>query len=344
MDDTRNDRDAGLQLLRMAEALDAARVIQLAVEVRVADRLGDGPRTVDALARDTGTQPDALRRLLRALAGFGLCTETEPDRFDLTEMGERLRTNHPRSLRSWVGFQAMLTDVYAAAAHSIRTGEPTYPRVHGAPIFQDLARHDERGRLFHAAMAEHSRLMGGALATGYDLGDARLIVDVGGGDGSLLAVLLDAYPDAHGLVFDLPEVADIARKRLAAEGLSTRCTAVGGDFLAGVPSGGDVYLMKGILHNWADDDARTLLRNCRSAMRPGDRLLMIEAVVPDGDAFHPSRLLDLAMLIVYGGRERTLTEHRRLLAEAGLRFTRVVEAAAPLSVIEAVPADDSGQR
>jgi hypothetical protein len=337
------DRDTALDLLRMAEGLGMAQAIQLAVQVGVADVLGDGPRDIADLARDTGTHPDALRRLLRVLAGAGLFTETEPGRFALTEAGARLRGNHPQSLRSWVGFQAMLNTVYTAAAYSIRTGKPTFDRVYDAPIFQDLAQHGERGRLFHAAMAEHSRLMGSALAAGYPLGDARLIVDVGGGDGSLLSVLLDTYPDAAGVVYDLPEVADVARERIAAEGLETRCTAVGGDFLTEVPAGGDIYLLKGILHNWSDADALTLLRNCRTAMGTRGRLLMIEAVVPDGDTFHPSKILDLAMLIVYGGRERTMTEHRRLLTEAGLRFTRVVEAAAPLSVIEAVPADASEQ-
>nr|AHE14504.1 EspM-like O-methyltransferase [uncultured bacterium] len=331
------DHDPALRLLRLAEGLGAARLLQLAVEFDVATLLADGPRAVEELAAPMSVQPQALHRLLRTLGAIGVCTEPAPGRFALTEMGERLRADHPQSLYWWVRFQTMLNPVYEMAGQSVRSDAPSFSAAYGQPIFEHLAQHPEHGHTFHAAMAEHSRIMGAVLAEGYDFADAKRIVDLGGGDGSLLSVLLARYPDATGVVYDRPEVADAAHKRLAAAGLSERCTFTGGDFLRAVPTGGDVYLLKGILHNWSDEDSVTLLRNCREAMAPQSRLLLIEAVVPAGDDFHPSKILDLAMMFVYGGRERTRAEHEELLDAAGLRFGRMVEAAAPLSVIEAYP-------
>ncbi|MEV0898063.1 methyltransferase [Actinoplanes sp. NPDC049802] len=333
-----SDHDETLRLLRMAEGLGAARLLQLAVEFDVAGLLVDGPRSAEELAEKTATHPKALHRLLRALAGVGVCTEAPHGRFALTEMGKRLDSEHPQSLHWWVRFQGMLNPVYDDAGSSVRAQDPAFSGVYGEPIFEHLARNPEHGEIFHSAMAEHSRVMGTVLATGYDFGGVQRIVDVGGGDGSLLTVLLQRYPEAEGVVLDLPEIADVARKRVAAAGLSERCSVIGGDFLREVPAGADLYLLKGVLHNWSDTDAATLLRNCRAAMTPESRLLLIEAVVPPGDDFHPSKVLDVAMMIVYGGRERTLSEHMELLTGAGLRFGRMIEAAAPLSVIEAFPA------
>jgi len=338
-DDDNADTEAGLLLLRMAEAWGEARTIQLAVEVGVADHLGDEALSPADLARRTQTDAGATGRLLRALVALGLCRRADPDRYALSDLGWRLRGDHPQSLRSWIRFQAMLNEVYAAAGHSLRTGSPAYPAVFGRSIFEDLRNTPEHAAVFHGAMAEHSRLMGAALAAEYDFGGVRQVVDVGGGDGSLLSALLAAYPNCTGVVFDRPEVAELARKRLAAEGLGDRCVPVGGDFHASVPAGGDVYLLKGILHNWSDEDAVNLLRNCRRAMGPASRLVLLEAVLPPGDAFHPSKFLDLAMLIVYGGRERTLDEHRTLLERAGLRITETGSAARPMRLIEAGPAD-----
>ncbi|GAA2899444.1 methyltransferase [Actinoplanes cyaneus] len=336
------EHDTTLTLLRMAEGLGAARLLQLAVEFELADRLADGPRTADDLAQATGAHAQGLHRLLRALAGVGVCTEPAPGSFALTEMGRRLSADHPQSLHWWVRFQTMLNPVYDGAGRSLRGPDPAFSAVYGEPIFEHLASNPEHGEIFHAAMAEHSRVMGTALAAGYDFGGIGRIVDVGGGDGSLLTVLLQRYPEARGVVFDLPEVAGVARERIEAAGLADRCAVVGGDFLSEVPAGGDLYVLKGVLHNWPDADALTLLRNCRAAMGPESRLLLIEAVVPPGDDFHPSKVLDVAMMIVYGGRERTLAEHKELLAQAGLRYGGTVEATAPLSVIEAYPAAVEG--
>jgi ubiquinone/menaquinone biosynthesis C-methylase UbiE len=333
-----NQKDHAFRLLQMSEGFGVARAVQLAAELGVADLIGDAPRSADDLAEATATHRGALYRLLRALAGVGLFTEVEPGRFGLTPAGEQLRADHPESLRSWVMFQGLFNGVYAEAMHSLRTGEPTVPLVFGEPLFAHLQHHPEHGRIFNAAMAEHSRLTGKALAAAYDFTAARRIVDVGGGNGSFLSAVLRAYPESSGVVFDQPYLSDAAGKQIGAAGLGERCTFVGGDFLRDIPSGGDVYLFKGVLHNWPDDQAVVMLRNCRRAMGADGRLLLIEWVVPGGDVPHPSKFLDLAMLFVYGGRERTQEEYVALLTEAGLRINRIMGSRSTLDVLEVVPA------
>jgi SAM-dependent methyltransferase len=327
-----------IRLLQMSEGFGVSRAVQLAAELGVADLLGDAPRSTDDLAAATSTHPGALYRLLRALAGVGLFTEVEPGRFGLTPAGAQLRGDHPESLRSWVMFQGLFNGVYAEAMHSLRTGEPTVPLVFGEPLFDHLHHHPEHGEIFNAAMAEHSRLTGKALAAAYDFTGVRQIVDVGGGDGSFLSAVLRANPEATGVVFDQPYLGDAAGKRIGAAGLGERCRYVGGDFLREIPSGGDVYLLKGVLHNWPDDQALVMLRNCRRAMGADGRLLLVEWVVPAGDVPHPSKFLDLAMLFVYGGRERTEQEYVALLTEAGLRISRILGSASTLNVLEVIPA------
>ncbi|GAA1739325.1 methyltransferase [Luedemannella helvata] len=324
-----------LHLLRISEGFTPARAVQLAAELGLADLLADGPRGADELAAATSCHPGAVYRLLRALAAEGVFTETTRGRFALTPVGERLRVDHPQSLSAWVRFQSMFNEVYAAALHSVRTGEPAFPAVYGSPIFRYLEENPEQGALFNTAMAQHSRLLATVMAEAYDFSTTHTIVDVGGGDGSFLSGLLASWPDTSGVVYDLPYVADAARKQLASAGLGERCSFVGGDFLRDVPAGADAYVLKGVIHNWPDDQATTILRNCRQAMADGGRALLIEWLVPPGDTPHPSKLIDLSMLLVYGGRERTEQEYLALFADAGLRLSRVV-AAAPLTVVEAV--------
>ncbi len=329
--------DNPMRLVQLSEGFGPARAVQLAAELGIADLLGGSPQSAEELASATSTNPNALYSLLRAVAAVGVFTEVAPRRFALTPVGERLRADHPQSLKSWVRFQAMFNGVYAEAMYSLRTGEPTVPKVFGEPLFEHLAHHPEHAQLFQAAMGEHSRLTGSTLADAYEFADGAKIVDVGGGDGSFLTAVLSARQDMTGVVFDQPYVGEAAAGRLQAAGLADRCTFVSGDFLQGIPAGGDVYTLKGVVHNWPDEDVRRIFANCRRAMAPDGRLLLIEWVIPDGDAFHPSKFLDLAMLFVYGGRERTEDEYAGLLAESGLRLEHIVGTGTTLNVIEAVP-------
>jgi O-methyltransferase domain/Dimerisation domain len=330
------DHDHAFRLIQLAEGFGPARAVQLAAELGVADVLADGPLDVRDLAAAVSAHPDALYRLLRALAGIDVFTEVEPGRFGLAPVGERLCANHPQSLRCWVLFQALFNNICADAVLSMRTGAPTVPSMFGEPMFEHLRNHPEHRALFNAAMGEQSRVTGRALAGTYDLTGTRQIIDVGGGNGAFLSTILQANPGVTGVVYDQPYLAESAAAQLATAGLADRCTFIGGDFLEKVPAGGEVYMMKGILHNWPDDKALTILGNCRRAMTGDSRLLLVDWVVPTGNAPHPSKFLDLAMLFVYGGRERTEAEHVKLLTAAGLRLDRVVGPPSALNVLEVV--------
>ncbi|RCG24492.1 DUF4440 domain-containing protein [Sphaerisporangium album] len=331
------DKPPVARLLETHEGHIRARVVQLIAELGLGDLIGDGTRDVAGLAADTTTDPRALLRLMRTAAGFGLLTEPEPGRFALTELGAHLRSGHPLSVRSVMIMGGLFGRVFSDAEHSLRTGEPAFPKTLGLPLFAYLRRNPELGAVFTTSMAEFSRLETGGIVAAYDFGSARRIVDIGGGDGTLLSAVLDAVPEATGVVFDQPEVATAARERIAAAGLGGRCAVEGGDFFAAVPSGGDLYVLKWIIHDWPDEQAVAILRNCRDAMAPGGRLLLVERVIPEGDAPHPGKVTDFTMLVVLGGRERTEAEYSALLAAAGLRLERVVDGPAGSSLLEAVP-------
>ena len=314
-----------------------ARALQLAAELGLADRIASGPCDVTDLATATATEPGALYRLLRTLAAGGVFTEVEPGRFGLTEIGDHLRADHPQSVQAIMTMGGMFGLVFADAMYSVRTGEPAFQRTFGAPLFIYLRDNPTVAGLFDAAMAEFSRLETAAIVASYEFSQARRIVDLGGGDGTLLNAILLAHAGIAGTIFDQPHVIDRARPRIAGAGLGDRCEAIPGDFFQEVPPGGDLYILKWIVHDWPDDDAVTILRNCRKVMSPSSRLLLIERLVPSGDTPHSSKIMDFTMLVVLGGRERTRDEYATLLARAGLRLTRTTPTPTQVSIIEAVP-------
>jgi ketosteroid isomerase-like protein len=317
-----------------------ARTVHLAAELRLADLLADGPRSADELALDTATQPASLYRLLRTLGGFGIVTEAA-GRFALTRLGAYLRTDHPQSVQALLAMRGLFSKAFAEADHSLRTGEPAFQRAYGLPLFTYLQQNSDKGAIFNAAMSELTQQMTRALLDGYDFGWAHHIVDIGGGDGTLLSAVLTAYPRATGTVFDQPHVLPAAQERISATGLTARCAAVAGDFFEEVPKGGDLYLLKDIIHDWQDEPSVKIFRTVRRAMNPSGRLLVIERVVPDGDDPDISKVVDFTMLVVTGGQERTRQEYADLLAEAGLRLTRVIDTPVGTSNILEAVLDDS---
>nr|WP_246422058.1 acetylserotonin O-methyltransferase [Nocardiopsis mwathae] len=312
-----------------------ARLLQIAAELGLGDLLADGPRSAHDLAAATGTHPEALYRMLRVLAACGVFTETAPGSFALTAAGAPLRSDHHCSVRATLAFDGVIGRALFDSAHSVRTGEATFPRVFGASLFDYLADHPEHAALFNTAMQELSRPVLRAVLDAYDFSAARRIVDVGGGNGTLLSTVLRTAPDAHGVVFDVPHVAEAARDRLRAEGLADRCTAVGGDFFHKAPEDGDLYILKWILHDWPDDRAAGILRCCAQAMAPGGRVLLVEQVIPPGDTPHPGKAMDFSMLALLDGCERTEEEFAALLGRADLRIERIIPTASPFSLIEA---------
>jgi hypothetical protein len=314
--------------------------ISVAAKLGIADLLKDGPKCCDELARATDAHPDALYRLLRALAGYGVFAEVEPRQFMLTPLASLLQTDAPGSLRPVaVWFGTMAYKVFGGLEYSVRTGEPAFEHIFGMEFFEYLAQHPEMSNLFDAFMARQTAPVASAVLGTYDFSGIDTLVDVGGGRGELIAAVLKAYPNIRGILYDLPHVVRGAESLLQSAGVSDRCTVTAGDMSESVPTGGDAYAMKSIVHSAGDDEAILWLRNCRRAMNDNGKLLLIEYVIPPGNDPHPSKLLDLMMLLgTDSGRERTEAEFRSLLEAASFRLTRTVSTESFYSVIEGVAA------
>jgi hypothetical protein len=317
-----------------------SQALYVAAKLGIADLLQEGPQSCTRLAEATQTHVETLYRVLRALASVGVFVEDEAGRFRLTPLAEPLRTDAPGSLRA---FAIMLGEpehwrAWEGMLHSVRTGQPAFDQVFGIPLFQYFPAHPEAARIFDDAMTSRSAQENTAIIAAYDFTAAHTVVDVGGGQGSLLASILDVYPNVGGVLFDLPHVLAPARTRIEHAGQAARWVFVAGDFFAAVPAGGDLYLLKKVIHDWDDERAQQILMNCHTAMAGTGRLLLIEPVIPPGNAPSFNKLLDLLMLVWNaGGRERTEREHQSLLASAGFRLSRVIPTSAGVSIIEAVP-------
>nr|WP_222851759.1 methyltransferase [Phytoactinopolyspora mesophila] len=322
----------------------AAQVIATATRMGVPDTLGDGPTAAEDVAERCGVPSQSMTRLLRALAALGLCAEDQSDQFALTEAGNLLRRDHPASLH---GFARMFTDPVMLGAWNrldtaMQTGEPQFNDVFGAPFFDHLAGQPELSALFNTSMSQATRAVGATLPGHYDFGSYETVVDVGGGDATLLSAILTSHPHLHGTVYDTPSGAAQAPDTLDEAGLARRAGVEHGDFFDSVPHGADLYLLKSIVHDWNDADASLILRNCRAAAPEHGRLLIIEPVLPDvvpPDARPGIYLSDLNMLVNLGGRERTRAEFTELCAGAGFEITRFVPLPPKVGfyIIEAAP-------
>jgi SAM-dependent methyltransferase len=314
------------------------RGIYVAAELGIADLLVDGPLTAEELAEHTRTNGGALYRVLRALAGVGIFAQDSHGRFSLTPLAELLRSDMADSQRP---FSIMMGAEFHAAwgelLHSVRSGEPGFQKRFGVSFFRYMTEHPERHRIYDAAMAGFGEAETGPMLDAYDFSIFGSVVDVGGGNGQLLAAILNRHPVLQGILFDLPAVADRARTIFTDSDLSGRCRIVGGDFFSSVPAGVDAYVLRHIVHDWEDNEAVAILRNCREAMNPDGKILVAETVIPPGNEPCFGKWLDLMMLLV-GGRERTEQEYRRLFSAAGLNLNRVVSTAAEISIVEGMRA------
>ena len=329
--------DPGQQLLQLAFGYSVSICINVVARLKIADLLKDGPRPTSELAAATSVQEDALYRVLRALASFGIFVETAPRSFALTPAAEALRTGNPLyDLIVWIS-DPFHFRIYADAMHSVRTGQPCADRVLGKPIFDYFPSDPQESEVFNPAMVSMTAMVIPAVLEAYDFSGIGTLVDVAGGHGSVLAGILEKYPQMRGILFDLEHVVAGAKPRLERLGLAGRVQLASGDFFQTVPTGGDAFVMKHIIHDWDDARALTILQNCRKAS-PKAKVILLEAVLPSGNELHFGKLLDLEMLTLPGGRERTEEEFRALFAQACYRLTRVVPTKSPLSVIEAVPA------
>lgn len=323
------------QMARMITGYWTSQMVHVAAKLRLADHLADGPRSVDELAAATDTHARSLYRLLRALASVGLFSEAEDGRFTQTALSESLRKDVPGS--QWAMAVMMGEEHYHAwgdLLESVRTGETAFDRLYGKPVFEYLGEHPEQAKVFDAAMtAIHGRETQ-AMLDAYDLSGVGVLADVGGGNGTNLIGVLGRYPEMRGILFDLPHVVERAAANLERAGLSGRCEVVGGDFFGSIPVHADAYHLRHILHDWDDEKAGLILRNVRKMMPRGAKLLVVEHVLPPGNEPSFGKLLDLNMLLLPGGVERTADEFRRLYVVAGFRLTRIVPTEGDLSVVE----------
>jgi hypothetical protein len=315
-----------------------ASALQVVASLRIPDRLAGGARTAAELAADAGVREDGLYRVLRALASVGLFDEEAPRRFKLTLAGQMLRSDVPGSMHPmalWITSPFHFR-VYADLMHSVRTGQPAAEKVTGVPVFEHFARDRELSEVFNDAMTAFSEVAIAAVLEAYDFSGIGLLVDVAGGHGAVLGTVLERYPAMRGILFDLDHVVAGAGPRLEARGVAGRCQTRHGDFFQSVPQGGDAYIMKHIIHDWDDERALVILRNIHRAM--GDksgRVILLESVIPPGNQAHFGKIIDLEMMVMPGGKERTEEEFRSLFSRAGFELTRVVPTESPLSVVEA---------
>lgn len=314
-----------------------AQAISVAAKLGVADLIDKGPRSVQDLAEATKSHAPSLYRLMRALASRGIFTEVAPQVFGQTPLGRTLSSDAPGKARATAIAMAgpFQWQSMGELAFSVATGKAGSQKVFGLTAFQYLAEHPEEARWFSEAMIGVHEREPAAIAAAYDFSDARTVVDVGGGSGMLLATILGNWPHLAGVVFDMPSLAPKAREVVEAAGVVGRCRFVGGDFFVAVPEG-DVQILSHVLHDWPDDRCAEILRRCRRAMAAGGRLLVIETVLAPGDTLDRAKLVDVVMLAVTGGRERTEAEYRTLLARAGFRLLRIVSTSLPDSILEAV--------
>lgn len=332
-DDNRTMAPDRAALKRLIDGFLPSQAIHVAATLGIADLLADGPRASDQLAAAAGADPDALHRLLRALARVGVLDELPGRRFALTELGDGLRSDAPGSLQPWAAFvgRSYAWDTWSHLEHSVRTGETAFRSLHGRSVWEYRAEHPEESAIFDHAMTAVTRTLETTIVAAYDFGRFGHIVDVGGGRGAFLAALLQAHPSLTGTLFDQEHVAAGAAELLERAGVADRCRIVAGSFFDEVPTGGDAYVLKSIIHDWEDEQATAILRTCAAALAPDARVLVVEHDLADPSA----AWIDLQMLVMVGGRERTEQEYTALFETAQLEFLGSTPVAGGFAVLEA---------
>ncbi len=327
------------QVLEQSRAYVLSRAIHVAAELGVANHVGDTPVPVGELARLTASRPVFLERLLRFLAGHRIFAEVAPGEFVATPASDVFRDDAPSSLRP--GLRMVNAAWWAAVGglgHTVTTGETAFGSLHEEVFFSYLKHHPEDQSRFDAGMASNSRSSDDAIARAYDFSRFPKVVDIGGGRGGLVRAIVERHPGVEGTLFDQPQV--IERSVLPAEGpLTDRCVRLGGDFFQEVPPGADIYVIKGVLHDFDDEKALLILRNCRRAMSPRSGLLIVERLISPDNQAHQAKTIDLLMMALLGGRERSLPEWERLLGAADLALVQQHPTASEFTISECAPVE-----
>lgn len=326
------------QLIRMGYGFMYTKLVYMAANLNLGERLAS-PRPSNEIAEELGLYPPFLYRLMRAIAGEGILTEVEEGVFGLTEMGECLKPDHPDG--AYASILASCSPAVIAAWEKLpevlENGGVGFERAFGKSWFEWLSEHPELSTQFNKSMAGVFGMEPPLVAEAYDFSVFESIVDIGGGNGNLLSHILGRYQEPRGLVFDQSHVVSEAEALLADRGIRDRITTQAGDFFTSVPEGFDAYILSHVIHDWDDDKSIEILSNCRKAINPGGRLLILEWVLPEGDTPHVARVVDINMMMLMGGEERTGKQYGRLLDKAGIRMTRIIPTACECSIVEAVP-------
>jgi len=328
-------------LLQTGLAYITSACLNTAVKLKIPDLIGDGAKDVDRLALESGSDPDYLFRILRALEVSRIVTRTTARTYKLTEAGQLLRRGVPGSMADCIEWIAdpLHLKLYGSLKRSVEEGKTTFDQVYGEPFFNWLSKpeNQDEAAVFNNAMTSISEMCIPAFLEAYDFGGFKKIVDVGGGHGALLRSILHANPAAEGVVAEMAAVVPATRRAIEEDRLANRCEATACNFFESVPAGGDCYVMKHIVHDWADGAALQLLRNVRSVISPKGKLVLAEAVLDDSADPHPGKLLDIEMMAFVGGKERTRIEFQQLLHAAGFALERIIPTKSPLCLLEARP-------
>jgi hypothetical protein len=331
------------QIIMLARGYAPATCLYAAARLKIADLLAAGPKPVSDLARASNTNEDALYRCLRALASIEVFRETAPRTFQNTPLSEAIRSDVAGSARDAVLFMAdpLHMSIYSELMHTIETGQTAFRKITGMEPFKFFRQNGEENKVFNDAMTSISRQFIQSVVEVYDFGESGTLADIGGGHGILLGTILRKHRGLRGIVFDLPNVVEGAQAQIDSLGLRSRCEVQSGDFFQGVPPA-DSYVLKSVIHDWDDAHAVTILKNCAKAMRGRNgKIILLEMLVGASNEPGLAKWIDIEMLAMAGGRERTETEYGDLLARAGLRLWRIVRTPGPLAVIEAVNGNES---
>jgi O-methyltransferase domain/Dimerisation domain len=331
--------DPSIELMRLVNGYQVSQALHVAATLGVADHLKDGPKSYDVLAQACGAHPTSLYRLLRALAAVGVFHETRNKAFSLTPLGVCLTGDAAGSRRNyaqWIGASGQWRS-WGNLLHSIKSGESATQFTHGVDAWTYRMQNPEEQAVFNSAMTGNSRSEARAALEAYDFSRFGCVVDIGGGQGFLLKEILLAFPATRGILFDQPQVIALADQVLASAGLAQRCQTTAGSFFESVPEGGNLYVMKAILHDWDDRVSIDILRTCRRAMVPTATLVVIERIVGPPNESPEGKFSDLNMMVQYAALERTREEFQDLLEGGGFAMTEVVSTKSPLSIIVGQP-------
>ena len=325
-------------LAQMVFGFVTAKAIHVAAKFNFADLIAsNGPMSVDQLAKSANCDEGAVFRLLRALASNGIFNENKDGRFALTPMAECLQENHPQSMKAMaIAAGGLFYRAYTELVFAVQTGKPGFDKAIGMGPFEYLSNNPEEGKTFDRAMTNFHGGETQPMIDHYDFSVFDTVVDVGGGNGDVLSSVLEQNTEVKGVLFDMPEVIERARENISNKGLIDRCKPTAGNFFESVPNG-DAYILRHIVHDWNDDDAVRILSNCRKSMNSNGKILVVEAVIPEGNDPHPFKWLDITMLMI-GGKERTKEQFETIFNKAGLKINRILPITPAISIVEGIKA------